>query len=403
MDENEIGRRIREVRSWRGMALRTAADLAGFSYGYLAQIERGEKPVNSRNVLEAIAFALRVDPSQLTGQPWAPVDTKGKAALATVADVETALEVYERGHDPGVELRPWPELASDIAQLMDLTHVHADYAAQGALVPRLLAELHAAYVRLPERRADVLLALIHCYSSACWTTKRLGGRGLPTIAARLAQECAEELGLPAWIGYATWLRGDATGQLSRDMQYRRCVSMADQLSGALDDADVAQAYGMLQLSAALAAAARADRDTAELHLTEAAGIAARLEAEVGSFAHLWFGRTNVGIWRVGLATEFGDGPKVAEIARDVHPELIPSPSRQAEFWADLGRAMFQDAKSRDQGLTALLRAEELAPQRIRNDVFVREAVSDQLRRARRESGGRELRGLAYRMGVAPNG
>ncbi|MGH3769880.1 MAG: hypothetical protein ACRDRW_00525 [Pseudonocardiaceae bacterium] len=33
----------------------------------------------------------------------------------------------------------------------------------------------------------------------------------------------------------------------------------------------------------------------------------------------------------------------------------------------------------------------------------REAVADLLRRARRDAGGRELRGLAWRMGVAPVG
>jgi hypothetical protein len=46
-----------------------------------------------------------------------------------------------------------------------------------------------------------------------------------------------------------------------------------------------------------------------------------------------------------------------------------------------------------------MRAEQLAPQRVHTDVFTREAVSDLLRRARRDAIGRELRGLAYRMGI----
>jgi hypothetical protein len=46
--------------------------------------------------------------------------------------------------------------------------------------------------------------------------------------------------------------------------------------------------------------------------------------------------------------------------------------------------------------------EAIAPQRIRNNVFVRETVADLLRQARRDVGGRELRGLAWRM-VAPRG
>jgi hypothetical protein len=51
----------------------------------------------------------------------------------------------------------------------------------------------------------------------------------------------------------------------------------------------------------------------------------------------------------------------------------------------------------------LLHAEQLAPHMIRHDVFVRETVAGLLRQARRDAGGRELRGLAWRMGVAPIG
>jgi hypothetical protein len=51
----------------------------------------------------------------------------------------------------------------------------------------------------------------------------------------------------------------------------------------------------------------------------------------------------------------------------------------------------------------LLHAESLAPQRIRHDVFVRETVAGLLRQIRRDAGGRELRRLAWRMGIAPGG
>lgn len=403
MNKGQVGRQLREIRYWRQLTLREVAELSGITWGYLGQIERGEKPVTNRKVLEALALTLRVAPMELTGQPWEQQDRVGSDAHATVCKVETALETFELGHDPGGPLREWPEVAADVARLVNLMHVHADYAGQGKLAPGLMAELHAAYVRDAQHRGDALLGLIHCYSSVCWVTKRLGGRGLPILAARLAQQCADELDAPQWHGYTAWLRGDAAGSLSRPRQYARVVGVADELSCRLDDPEVVQAYGMLHLSAALAAAAQADKDTMATHLTEAAAVADRLDAEVGQFAQLWFGRTNVGIWRVALATEFGEGARVAEIARDVHPDLIPSPSRQAEFWADLGRSLLGESRTRKEGLAAILRAESLAPQRIRNDLFVREAVASQLRSARQKAGGRELRGLAWRMGVAPNG
>jgi hypothetical protein len=87
----------------------------------------------------------------------------------------------------------------------------------------------------------------------------------------------------------------------------------------------------------------------------------------------------------------------------VHPELLPATVHQAGFWADVGRALAADKKSRDKAVRVLVHAEQLAPQRIRHDVLVREVVAGLLRHARRDAGGRELRGLAWRMGVAPLG
>jgi len=159
---------------------------------------------------------------------------------------------------------------------------------------------------------------------------------------------------------------------------------------------------MLHLSAALAAAAQADHDTVAIHLQEASALAARMDTEVGTWANLFFGPTNVGIWRTSLALELGEHRHAIQAAKAVHPELLPN-SRQAQFWADLGRALTATKKTREKGIRVLLHAEQLAPQLIYHDVFVREAVADLLRQARREAGGRELRGLAWRMGVTPIG
>ncbi|MCK2240042.1 MULTISPECIES: hypothetical protein [unclassified Crossiella] len=60
-------------------------------------------------------------------------------------------------------------------------------------------------------------------------------------------------------------------------------------------------------------------------------------------------------------------------------------------------------KYRDKGLAALLHAEWLAPQKVRNNPFAREAVSSTLNLAQREAGGSDLRGLAWRMGMGPTG
>jgi transcriptional regulator with XRE-family HTH domain len=398
-----LGSRVREVRGWRALSLRQAAGLAGLSSSVWGQIERGDKPVGNRRTLEAMAGVLRVHPSELTGQPWAPRDLVSSEAHAGLIAMETALERYDLGVDPEVPVRDWPGIATDLENLVKLMHWSADYAGQGELTPGLLGELHGAYVRLPQHRREVLLGLITAYSSVMWTTKRLGVRGVPGLAARAVRQCAEALEDPVWLGYAAWLRGDATGALDRAAQYRRSVAAAQALTSQLNHADAVQACGMLHLSAALAAAAQADHDTTATHLDEASALAARMDTEAGTWAHLWFGVTNVGIWRTSLAVELGEHARALEIAKAVHPELVPSTARQAVFWAEFGRALVANTKTREKGVRVLLHAEQLAPQRIRHDVFVRETVTDLLRQARRDAGGRELRNLAWRMGAAPIG
>ncbi|MGH3770605.1 MAG: helix-turn-helix domain-containing protein [Pseudonocardiaceae bacterium] len=400
-DAKVFGARLREVRCWRGLTLREAAGLAGLSFSFWGQVERGEKAVNSRRTLEAMATVLRVHPTELTGQPWAPRDAVGAEAHAGLMVIETALERYELGSDPELPVRAWPEIQADLDRLGKLNRT-VDHAAQGELASALIGELHGAYLRLPQLHREVLLGLIDAYSIAMWTAKDLGGRGLPALAARAVRQCAEVLGDMVWLGYAAWLRGNATGQLDRAGQYRRSVAAAETLTGQLDDVEALQACGMLHLSAALAAGARADRATAATHLQEASALAARMDTEVGGWAGLTFGPTNIGIWRTTIAVELGEPGQALDVAKTVHPELL-SPLRQAQFWVEVGRALVAERKTREAGLRVLLRAERLAPQWVRTNLFVREAVADLLRQAHRGAGGRELRGLAWRMGVAPTG
>jgi transcriptional regulator with XRE-family HTH domain len=403
MDEAKVlGRRVRELRCWRRLTLREAAGLAGLSFSFWGQVERGEKPVANRATLEAMAGALRVHPAELTGQLWAQQDPAAAAAQAGLVAIETALERYELGVDPEIPVRPWPQIQADLDRLVRLHHHVVDYTAQGELAPTLIAELQGAYVRLPQRRREVLLGLIDAHRVAMRTAKDLGGHGLPGMAARSVQQCAEALEDAVWLGCAAVVRGYATGELDPAGQYRRSVAAAENLASQLNSSDALQACGMLHLSAAKAASTRGDHDTSTIHLAEASALAARMDTEVGRWANLWFGPTNVGNWRTSLAVELGEHAQALEAAKAVHPELLPK-RRQVQFWSEVGRALIASKNTRRKGVQVLLHAEQLAPQMIRHDVFVRETVAGLLRQARRDAGGRELRRLAWRMGVAPVG
>jgi hypothetical protein len=155
---------------------------------------------------------------------------------------------------------------------------------------------------------------------------------------------------------------------------------------------------MLHLSAALHSAALRRPDVATEHLGEAADLAG-VTGE-GTFAGLHFGPRNVGVWRVALAVELGEGGRVGELARNVDVSAIPSAGRRAMFYADLGRGLATERTTRDRAVIALRKAEDNAPQLIRSNFYVREAVTNLLGRSRGGTPSRELRGMAYRMGLA---
>jgi transcriptional regulator with XRE-family HTH domain len=392
---NEFGRRLREIRSWRQLSVRATAELSGLSYSYLAKIERGEKPVNNRQVLEAVARTLRVSPTELTGKPYAPADQVSDDVRAGVLAVEDALTGWWVGEVPDRPRRPWETVRADLDRLNQVLRPNADFAAQVELLPGLIQDLLTAATD-PAHRGDALVGLLATYKSAAYLVHDLGFAGLPTIAVDRMRQAADELDDPMWTTYAAYQRAQLLSGANRPRQYQLAVEVAEAPGGRTET------RGLAHLTAALASAAQGHEEAARTHLGEAAELAELIDADVSPWAQTNFGRTNVGIWQVTIGLELGMGARVAEIAATVRPGGV-SQSRQAAFWMDLGRGLLTERKTRDRGLAALLKAERMAPQKVRNNVFVREAVADLIGSARRDAGGRELRGLAYRMGAAPTG
>jgi transcriptional regulator with XRE-family HTH domain len=400
MDSPGVGARIREIRQWRRKSLAVVAGLAGISKSYLAMIERGERVVDKRSLVEAIAGALQVAPSELLAAPFPPSNDAAAAARATVGLVEAVLADLRLGDAVEVQPRAWPLIAADLHRLNAELRPRADYVAQGAVLPPLVEELHAVHAADTGHRADALRGLATCYHAAAMLVGNMGNRGLAQLAADRQMTVAERLGRPEWIAHAEWVRAQMIGGMSRP---RQIASALRSLAAVADEpvtTELAQAVGQLHLSLALAHAATGDEQSAWSHFGEAETLADRQTDEVGQFGCMWFGRPNVGIWKVALGTELGYGGKVAELARGTRPEALPSPVRHAAFYADLGRSLAQDRRTRDEAVRLLRKAEDLAPQHVRNMPFVRETVTGLMRRARQDAAGRELRGLAHRMGMS---
>ncbi|HEX5405957.1 MAG TPA: helix-turn-helix transcriptional regulator [Pseudonocardiaceae bacterium] len=396
VEDGHVGRRVREVRNWRGLSVTATAGLAGMSASYLSLIERGLRPVTKRSVLEALASALKVSPTELTGQPYPLSDLFAADSHFQMAALADALTGWWVGETPDGPARPWGQVAADVDRVKTILRPRADYVEQAALLPQLIRDLLSASAGDPDHRQVALVGLIDCYHAATNVASHLGLPGLPTVAVERMRQASELLDDPAYTSFAGWARAHALSGTNRARQYQLAVNVAD------NSAATPEVRGMANLTAALACAAQNQNDTAETHLDEAAGFAEQIEPDVSEWGDMQFGRTNVGIWRVAIGVELGKGGKVAEIAAKVRPETI-SRSRQSGFWIDYGRGLLADRKSRDRGLAALLHAETLAPQQVRNNVFVRESVANLLTGARRDAGGRELRGLAWRLGIAPTG
>jgi transcriptional regulator with XRE-family HTH domain len=398
--DNIIGRRVKEIRTWRELSLRTVAGLAGISAGHLSHIEHGTRRVDKRSTLEALAAALNVAPAELAATPFPPRDDVAAEARAAVGMVEAAVADIRLDDPVEITPRPWPEIAADLNRLNSDLRPRADYAAQGMLLPKLIEELHAIYATDPQHRTDALIGLATCYSTAAWLNSNLGIRGLGQLAADRQVTVTDRLARPEWIAQTAWVRALMMGGAGRERQLARLQRSIAQFDREPLTPELLQAIGQLYLAAALACASMGRESETWEYFREAEALADRQEAEVGDFGNMWFGRTNVRIWQVCLATELGYGGKVAELARGARPEELPSPIRQAVFYADLGRAMAQDRRTRVGAVQMLRRAEDLAPQRVRNMPFVRETVIDLLQRSQSNTTARELRGMAHRFGVA---
>ncbi|MGH3906481.1 MAG: helix-turn-helix domain-containing protein, partial [Pseudonocardiaceae bacterium] len=70
----EIGRRVRLIRRRRGLSQDVVAGLAGISKAYVSMLEKGQRGFNRRGLIEDLAGALGCSVTDLTGEPYQPVD-----------------------------------------------------------------------------------------------------------------------------------------------------------------------------------------------------------------------------------------------------------------------------------------------------------------------------------------
>lgn len=136
---------------------------------------------------------------------------------------------------------------------------------------------------------------------------------------------------------------------------------------------------------------------AESHLEEARRIAEALPAN-GNVFQTQFNRVNTTIHAVEISMELGRPRDVITRAEHVEIAEIASSERQAHYWTCTAAGYHMNRKE-NEAVDALLRADRIAPQHVRNRPLVRNLVRD-LRDSGKHRRQREVSGLAQAMRLA---
>lgn len=390
-----LGDRVRHYRLLRGLSLRVCADLAGISAGWLSRVERGERSLERRSHIEALAGALQVSASELLGQPYQTSDRDHSAAHAELEGVRRVLIGTDLGASDELETwRPLDELERMAADARVALCRFGDVTTAAAGLTGMLGELHAHVAHGNRDRA--LRTLAFAGVTASTVVGWLGSPELSWMAAGRAREAARALGDPTMIGLAEWRAVGAARPYS--IALSRVEAAAAELEDDVgQDAERMQVLGMLHLHASMDCAVVGRPDASREHFTAATELVDRATGAPDPF-ELYFGPENLAVWRLSIAVELGESGQAREVARGLPAGSIGSRMRRATYYQDLGRALAVDGRWRE-AADALLTAERLSPAEIRVNALARGLAMDLLPRLPRTAGGIEVRALALRMGI----
>ncbi|MBF6238275.1 helix-turn-helix domain-containing protein [Nocardia otitidiscaviarum] len=111
-----MGQTLRQIRHARGKSLAVVAGLAGISTSYLSRLESGERALDRRSLILALAKALEVAPSEITR---GAVGVSGELAEdRSLGDVRLSLLSVSMG-EPGGDITPTEVLRARATRLLE--------------------------------------------------------------------------------------------------------------------------------------------------------------------------------------------------------------------------------------------------------------------------------------------
>jgi len=391
-DARTIGRRARRIREQRGKSLRVVAGLAGITAGHLSRLERGERALNSRSLIVALADVLRIAPSELTKLPVpAPGDGDTDAAVETVR-----LALLAVNHDqPGGQVVPVETLQTRVTAMVDFRCRCDGQAEATVALPDLIRDVHTS-IAAGRDVAELLdlAVLLHTQGTEGWLRVVGAPLDLRSQAVTLAQQAARNRDTPTALGIAT---ARSVGVMLSAGAFELAQAALDSVTVPTNSPESTQLAGMLALSQSLVAAADKRPGDVQAPLEHAAELARRTGE--GNAYWMGFGPVNVGLWRMAGALEIGDHERAVAVAEGLNPAVHPNRTRQAVYWVDYGRALARVRGRQDDAVMALRRAETVSPLHLYRSPFARDTLGELVARSCHDAVRRELRGMAYRAGL----
>lgn len=365
------------------MTQRILADLVGRSEDWVSKVERGARDIRRVDVVGELARALRVEMSDLLGQPVLVEDDQEDDDIPSIRDaLMTPRRLSRTLFRPVQGDSPMPtDRAVKLAEHAWTNYQQGRIGRVIAELPKLigLAQSLEDHATPSDRQGWAVSARVH--HLAATTLSKVGESDLAWIAAERAMYAADQSDDPLVLASAARA---GTHALLASGRFHDAVELGDTAAAWMrpqlvnDDPAALSLLGMLRLRTAVAAARRQDRAAAQELVARAQRAADRL----GHDANYWqtgFGPTNVELHRLSTLLDLGDVDYVARHGTEVTPTNLPV-ERQVSHMIDVAKALSLVARD-DDAAQLLFQAEQMAPQLVRHNPVVRETVKAMYRRA----------------------
>lgn len=376
-DDDHTGTRIREQRRLARLTQRQLSGRIPYSYSLLNQVECGARPATA-DFVAAVAHALNVDVTTLTGQPYVTELQRDRLA-ELVRPIREALDLYDLGANPDLRARPAAVLVAEADHLCE--QVRATHLRKAArALPAAIAELtHSAW---SSPSTELWQALASTYRTAHDITVKLGYYDLSAVALDRMAWAAERASDPCLGAVRQYMRALVYFREGEYTIGQRLVASGHGIVGHAEESrEVLAVTGQLHLGASVICARAKDKTAVDRHIAEARSIAKRT-GDASDVHWLSFGPANVALHRMSAQVEMGQYDEALKQARKMRLPASLATSRRAHFLIDTARTEMETGHT-GRALEHLMEARKAAPEQTRYHPGARETIRGLVHLARR--------------------